>query len=662
VNGRGRKLLTGGAFVVFASAGLLVAAGLPRPTGAQSPTPPAATAKVERRTLNATTQVSGTLGFADAYAIANAIATTADPAAALQSYASALVQYDAAVSALDALRNPRPADVAKAQAQLAKVKSTYATARSSYVDLTAAATTDIAAFQDSLATIQSQIDTVILRMRKIVGGGDTGDLRSALNALSSANAPALQNARANSSDLLSPALAAYRAARDAMRSLLEDFENAIAAGSDTTAIARGYHQAQTSYAIATSRLTSALDLTSSVLATIATSVTTAQAALNTQATRDLHEPFDEWRTDLMTLYHTLSAEQERVTTTKLRINQAGSGLTSLGDIIANGYASAAQAALDVLPHPTAAQMRQAEDAVASAGAMLAAAQDRSDQPRGVLTQVADVGSVIKPGDVLYTLDGIRPTVLLMGAVPAWRRLEPGVSDGADVRQLEANLEALGFASSTLEVDDHWDAETTAAVRRWQSALGRAETGAISLGEVVFEPSAIRITAHSATLGATIQAGAAVLQATSTSRVVTIALQPSLQSKVKIGDTVSVTLPDGRTAKGTVSHVSSVATAAGDARSTATPTITVLATLDDPSGTRGLDQAPVTVNITTATARDVLAVPVGALVQLLDRGYAVQVQEGDRLHYVPVQLGLFAGGWVQVSGDGLAAGQTVVVAQ
>jgi multidrug efflux pump subunit AcrA (membrane-fusion protein) len=124
----------------------------------------------------------------------------------------------------------------------------------------------------------------------------------------------------------------------------------------------------------------------------------------------------------------------------------------------------------------------------------------------------------------------------------------------------------------------------------------------------------------------------------------------------------VTLPDAKTAAGTVSDVGTVATTPAGGAAGASPTIPVVLTLSDPTAAGDLDQAPVTVNITTATAKDVLAVPVGALVQLLDGGHAVQVKDGDQVRYVPVQLGLFAGGWVQVAGEGLAEGQTVVVAQ
>jgi multidrug efflux pump subunit AcrA (membrane-fusion protein) len=333
---------------------------------------------------------------------------------------------------------------------------------------------------------------------------------------------------------------------------------------------------------------------------------------------------------------------------------------------ARAQVKAARTALSALRHPTKSQLDAAKDAVATARAQLTAAKAALHAPRGVLTQVANVGSIVQPGQTLYTLDGTEVVVLMKGVVPAWRELKPDVSDGPDVEQLEANLRDLGFGSSSLTVDQHWDDETTAAVKRWQHARGLAETGTIPLGQVVFEPGAMRITANTATLGSTVQAGTAILQASSTEAVVSVALSPALQTQIRDGDPVSVILPDGSTTPGKVSDVGTVATTpasdgAGGGDS-AEPTITVLVTLDDPSASGGLDQAPVSVSITTATADDVLAVPVGALVQTLDGTYAVQVEEAGQLRYVPVELGLFAGGWVEVSGPGLADGSTVVVAR
>jgi hypothetical protein len=87
-------------------------------------------------------------------------------------------------------------------------------------------------------------------------------------------------------------------------------------------------------------------------------------------------------------------------------------------------------------------------------------------------------------------------------------------------------------------------------------------------------------------------------------------------------------------------------------------MTVRLTRPDTAG--HLDQAPVSVNIISAQARDVLAVPVSALVALAGGGYAVDVLQSAAVHLVAVQTGLFAQTLVQVSGAGLAAGLRVEV--
>jgi hypothetical protein len=172
---------------------------------------------------------------------------------------------------------------------------------------------------------------------------------------------------------------------------------------------------------------------------------------------------------------------------------------------------------------------------------------------------------------------------------------------------------------------------------------------------VFLPSAIRVTTVPASLGG--PAAGPVLAATSARHVVTIALDAAQQSEVKAGDKVMITLPAGRVTPGMVSSVGKVAT------SGSSPKVTVTVTLKHPQAAGGLDQAPVTVSITTATVRNALVVPVSALLARASGGYAVEeVGPGGRHHLVPVTLGLFddAAGLVQVSGAGLAAGQRIVV--
>jgi hypothetical protein len=181
--------------------------------------------------------------------------------------------------------------------------------------------------------------------------------------------------------------------------------------------------------------------------------------------------------------------------------------------------------------------------------------------------------------------------------------------------------------------------------------------------VVFEPEALRVGQVTGHLGS--PADGPVLTATSDRHVVTISLEASRQSLVEPGDAVSVTLPDGTSTPGTVSSVGTVAvTTPGRGGSAATTTVPVRVKLTHPRAAGTLDQAPVTVYVTTAGARDVLAVPVTALVAQASGGYAVEVAgPGDTRRQVPVTPGpVFddTSGLVQVTGA-LAPGERVVVA-
>jgi Putative peptidoglycan binding domain len=288
-----------------------------------------------------------------------------------------------------------------------------------------------------------------------------------------------------------------------------------------------------------------------------------------------------------------------------------------------------------------------------------------NQAQGTFTALPSAGQEIKPGQVLYQVNG-SPVVLLRGSTPAYRTLSGGAdaSDvtGADVAELNAGLVALGYAT-TAEIpagSDEFSWQTTQAVERLQAHLGVEQTGTLALGQAVFLPTAVRITAVSATAGAAAQPGQAALTGTSTTRQVTVPLDAAQQAQVKVGDKVIITLPDNQTTPGLVSSVGKVATAP---QGNGTATITVYVTPKDPAATGSLDQAPVEVSVTTASVRDALVVPVTALLALTGGGYAVEVAgTGGTHHLVPVSLGLFddADGLVQVTGPGLSAGQRTVV--
>jgi hypothetical protein len=269
--------------------------------------------------------------------------------------------------------------------------------------------------------------------------------------------------------------------------------------------------------------------------------------------------------------------------------------------------------------------------------------------------------------------------LLYGSTPAYRALSAGAS-GRDVAELNRDLVALGYASSSelSPTSASFGSATTAAVMKLQAALGMAQTGTVPLGQAAFEPTAMRVTALTTQLGANAQSGQTVMQATSTTRQVQVALDASQQTDLALGDKVTITLPNNRITPGVVSSVGAVATcpsssaSAGSSSAAAgadtcssgsTPTITVGVTLSDPAAAGTWDQAPVQVGITTARVSNALVVPVSALLARSSGGYTVEVASASGInHLVPVSLGLFddAAGLVQVTDSRLAAGEQVVV--
>lgn len=285
------------------------------------------------------------------------------------------------------------------------------------------------------------------------------------------------------------------------------------------------------------------------------------------------------------------------------------------------------------------------------------------QSRGTATWLPAAGRVVREGQVLYRVDEA-PVVLLYGRVPAYRALAEGAM-GQDVAQLNRDLVALHYLDRS-ELDSHrrdFNWATAVGVRRLQRHLGTGQTGSLPLGHLVFLPTAARVTVLRAGLGA--PAAGPVLLASSPARTVRVALDPDLQSAVRSGNRVTITLPDGRTTPGRVTSVGKVATVSpsNSAGSDSGPTVPVQIQPTDPSTTGGLDQALVEVAITDQTVRNVLAVPVYALLARAGGGYSVEVLARDGTHHlVRVRLGLFddAAGMVQASGAGLAAGQRVVV--
>lgn len=269
------------------------------------------------------------------------------------------------------------------------------------------------------------------------------------------------------------------------------------------------------------------------------------------------------------------------------------------------------------------------------------------------------------------------------------RQRPVPLRGMDVQQFESNLSALGYSGFT--VDDSYTELTAAAVERWQKDLGLPQTGTVDAGSVVYAPGAVRIAGTSARVGS--EATGTPVTYTGTSRMVTVNAQATETRWAQHGTVVSVELPDGRSVTGTVASVGKDASApasdsgsgsesgkdggpdgGGDGGEGRAATVTVVIVFGDHAWLGRLQSGPVTVRYAVKQRKDVLAVPVAALVALAEGGYGLEISGegggegegkggtgGGASHgFVPVRTGLFAGGKVEVSGPMLREGVKVRV--
>jgi len=330
---------------------------------------------------------------------------------------------------------------------------------------------------------------------------------------------------------------------------------------------------------------------------------------------------------------------------------------------------------------------------------------------GTVTALPAVGDVIRRGRRLYAIAG-EPVLLLYGAVPAYRTLADGVSEGPDVAQLERNLAALGYDPGS--VDEEFTSGTAAAIAAWQEDLGLEASGEVELGRVAFLRGPQRVTELEATLGEALggeaggggnnsmvawkpeaegldeaeeaaepqrrekptpeaeeepepelepesePASAPVLRTSSTRRIVSVELEADQQSIAHRGQKVIVVLPDGAEAPGKVGALAAVESSGGEggpgeeAEPGVEATISVIGKRRIPA----LDGATVNVLFTRRVRRHVLSVPLTALIAIAGDRFAVRVAEPGARRRIVVTPGLAADGFVEVRGKGLRAGMIV----
>jgi multidrug efflux pump subunit AcrA (membrane-fusion protein) len=149
--------------------------------------------------------------------------------------------------------------------------------------------------------------------------------------------------------------------------------------------------------------------------------------------------------------------------------------------------------------------------------------------------------------------------------------------------------------------------------------------------------------------------------TSTRRIVSVQLDTTKGSLAKLRARVSVELPSGAIAHGTIARVGKTAETQTSADGQAgSPTIKL--TIKLTGRITAIDQAPVTVRLEQSRAKNVLAIPVTALLARSGGRFAVEVVEGSQRHTVAVTTGLFTSGYVEIEGAGLRPGMRVANAQ
>ncbi|MGW2230485.1 peptidoglycan-binding protein [Streptomyces formicae] len=291
----------------------------------------------------------------------------------------------------------------------------------------------------------------------------------------------------------------------------------------------------------------------------------------------------------------------------------------------------------------------------------------ADTSAGTITWLPEAGKVIRRGDPVYRVDQ-RQVPLLYGSFPLYRTLKDG-TEGADVKMLEKNLRALGYTGFT--VDDTYTSDTADAVKKWQDDLNRTETGTVAPGDALVADGARRVADLKTATGAALTGN--LLTWTGTERIVSVDLDVQFEDLVQKGTEATVKLPDNSTVQAEVTDVGTPTTSqdnSGDSGSSGSGgsgdsnnnqvTLPVELAVKDQKGLGRYQAAAVDVTLKAESHKDVLVVPVNALVAKRGGGYAVEVVSADGTKLVPVKLGMFADSKVEVSGTGIKEGTVVGV--
>jgi multidrug efflux pump subunit AcrA (membrane-fusion protein) len=688
---RPRRIIAAGTAVCLSGAAAAAFAVTSGGTSAATTAVPTGVASVVRTDLAVQDAVSGTVGYEDQYAIYGPAGMAAQAVAQLRQTATAdqlavaadqTAMADAANTANEAISQQRGAlanahTAASAdQTQTAQDQTQQATDQQAVDAATAKQATDGTQLTNDTAAQRAQALTQLANQQQLATTQTNATHDQATATTDTQQLATDQHTLAGDAQALTAAQQTLQSDQDAAA---RDCPSSPQCGADQSKVALD----QQNVAAAQQHVTA----DQSAVNTDQASVNSAQSAVNNDQTTlaALQQQLDGEATALMRLGFAVADDQAVVQQDATAVNTAKAALTAdqakvQADTNRTGVQdpaalSTAQFGVAAAGVSAAQSLHQAEARLATDASALQSAEDAFATasatalgPGTTLTWLPRTGQTITAGQPVYAMSGV-PVPLLYGPTPLYRSLQAGVSDGPDVRELNADL---GLPASA-----HFSAATTTSLRAWQGAHGLAPTGTLGLGQAVVEPGPFRISTVAGSLGTSLGTNA-ILDATSTALVVTAQIPLSDLGLVNPGDAVTVDLPDGHNgAAGRIRDIGVSVTPSGgngqnngnnnnqgssSSSSGQSPATTVAATVtfSDPSVARGLNQAAVLVHVTTQTVHGVLAVPVDALLALSGGGEGVEVVTGARRQVVTVTTGVFTGTLVEVSGGGLSAGEQVEV--
>ncbi len=305
----------------------------------------------------------------DATDLATALANAQQNLANAQaSYQKQVLSGNDTQQALSDAQKSAATDISNAQQALTKIQSNYSTAKFNFTSLTNLGRGDGSSLNTAIGNLQASVGALLVELGNV---NQTNDVKAATNSINQAQV-ALQNASAYVSNLLTPALGDFGTSQNAILQSTQAFDNAIAAGGDTTSLASAFQTQQLTYSTSSSRLSSAIDSVMGPIGNVQSSVAAAQASVNSSGSISDYS-LTAIRADLQNLLIMLSQTTQSASTAKSRISQASNSLSTMNDTIEGSYVNAVQA-VSAAQDRAATSIRQAQSAVANIPFNLQSAQ------------------------------------------------------------------------------------------------------------------------------------------------------------------------------------------------------------------------------------------------------------------------------------------------